>query len=738
MANDISITISAKDDYTQAINTMKTANQSFSKDLTGLQAKLTELNKTKAVLKVDTDKALNALKKAEDQYKSTGKAADKMKLQLAGAKYENANRNLSLVSDHAKQAEKDIVSFTDTVNRTANLPKIKGQATELVLKTLNEVAVTRIGSALGQEAGIMVDSVSSMAITGATIGSLAGPMGTAVGAVVGGGLGYVQGQNEIFKNKDEAFKNYYSGLYNDTMIAQNQSLSNGTNIAAIKEADKIPFSTLLGSPEKADSFMASMTEFAESTPFSYNDLSNISKALLAYGYKQKEIIPLLQNIGDAGAALGISNDDIKNIAVTIGGIQASKYASLGSLNTLEDKHIDVWGALTKEFNKSKDAMKQMAQDGLIPGERAAKAIANSLGKDFNGSMGKESKTYSGLKDKIEKKKGSLDSSMGDGYFSVRKVGMQEQDDWLSGTNGKLMKDAYDKIGQWKASLENLSEQYERDAISSVMSGNISNSFNNSKQKSKLIRLAGEYRGAQLEYNEGTKHGDQKEKQKANANMGRIIAEAQAIAKNEYNASDGAQLELETQKTIAENIKNDAGLQTMYWDAGYTMMQQFTKGMDSVVKESENLPYLLQSPQQRREESYKTFVNWVHKTFNGEDGNTKNDRSQPTNSKQKTNTTSAKDTKKQLPYWASTSPNPLPSPSSNAYGLTRVPYDNYPALLHEGERVLTAGQSRSLDKKKGASVRVTGNTFVVREEGDIERIAHEIAKLFNSAYQLAEG
>ncbi len=37
-------------------------------------------------------------------------------------------------------------------------------------------------------------------------------------------------------------------------------------------------------------------------------------------------------------------------------------------------------------------------------------------------------------------------------------------------------------------------------------------------------------------------------------------------------------------------------------------------------------------------------------------------------------------------------------TGHATGLQRVPYDNYPALLHEGERVLTAQEARSYNRK----------------------------------------
>lgn len=61
--------------------------------------------------------------------------------------------------------------------------------------------------------------------------------------------------------------------------------------------------------------------------------------------------------------------------------------------------------------------------------------------------------------------------------------------------------------------------------------------------------------------------------------------------------------------------------------------------------------------------------------------------------------------------------------SYASGLGRVPYDEFPALLHTGERVLTAAEARSYGAGGGgANVTVSGNTFVVRQESDIDAIA----------------
>lgn len=64
---------------------------------------------------------------------------------------------------------------------------------------------------------------------------------------------------------------------------------------------------------------------------------------------------------------------------------------------------------------------------------------------------------------------------------------------------------------------------------------------------------------------------------------------------------------------------------------------------------------------------------------------------------------------------------------HAFGLDRVPYDDYPALLHEGERVLTASEARAQDAGQGASpvqITITGNYFT----GTPEEMADQLAEI----------
>lgn len=92
----------------------------------------------------------------------------------------------------------------------------------------------------------------------------------------------------------------------------------------------------------------------------------------------------------------------------------------------------------------------------------------------------------------------------------------------------------------------------------------------------------------------------------------------------------------------------------------------------------------------------------------------------------------------------------PTMQTHAQGLGRVPYNDYPALLHEGEMVLTraeaaayraeqfmrSGARAMMDMRGGTqnsyetrnSQTVNFGTIVVREEADVEKIAKKIAEL----------
>lgn len=71
---------------------------------------------------------------------------------------------------------------------------------------------------------------------------------------------------------------------------------------------------------------------------------------------------------------------------------------------------------------------------------------------------------------------------------------------------------------------------------------------------------------------------------------------------------------------------------------------------------------------------------------------------------------------------------------SAFGTNRVPRNDMPYRLHQGERVLTKNEANQLDKSMLGSngVVVQMNGVTVREEADIKRIARQLLKEMNKS------
>ena len=251
MSRDISIVITAKDNFTQTITTMRSTTQSFNKDMDILRGKINSVNKTKVTIKTDTAKAIKDLKKLETQFAKTGTASDKLKqgmgdINTAASKMEN-------------KAASSMGSF------------LKGFAanggSKLVIDTVSKGATTYMTSALGSEEGTLVENGLNMGIAGAQIGAMAGPVGAAVGAAIGAGLGLINGAIENYAAEDEAFKTYVKNQYQGIVQERSNMSTNASNLAASQENADDP-SSFMGVTKTLNDTMNQMAA-AEGT--AYND-----------------------------------------------------------------------------------------------------------------------------------------------------------------------------------------------------------------------------------------------------------------------------------------------------------------------------------------------------------------------------------------------------------------------------------------------------------------------------------
>ncbi len=651
---DASLVIRAEDRYSEAVRKMSSVTKSFSKDADEMNQTLEALSRQKGPLAASLKDLRKELSEAQKQFNETGDEASRMNLELAQSKYDTAQRNLNLLTRTARDAERQL-SRTGAAGRDAGEGVRSGVnamvgavATSGIGDMVGSLALSAgtfyAGSLLGDAGGTIAGSALQSAASGAAIGTMIlGPgLGTAAGAAVGGLVGGASGWLQTEQSRDDAFTSYVQEAVEGQLEEMDSIRSSGSATAGQREQDQIAFAQRFGSAEAAQSYLDQVRAMAVNTNYTYDEITGYSKSLLN-SYSADETLGVLQTLSDATAGLNLDSSGVSMFIAGLSRMRTTDKVTQEYLNYFSERGLDVYDALSRSTGADKSQIAGMVTDGDIGGVEAAQAILDYIQAEFGGLSEKLATTYDAMVDNLGDAEANLNARMGEGYNEARKAGLQAQMDWLESDQ---LGEAYEAIGAWKAELENAKEQYIRDAVNEAMSSE-------------------DYQTAQAE-------GDA-------AEMGRIIMQAKINGMNEYNANEGKDEVLAQELALIEGVREDTALSDAYWDAGYTLGQEFSKGRAAGMS--------------------------------GGAGEDSGDFTDPTSANYS-------------PIMMAYSGLDVPG---YATGLDRVPYDNYPAILHEGERVLTASQARSYDRGGGAGggIVINMNGAVIREESDIEKVAQAL-------------
>ena len=649
MMPEASLVIKAEDRYSEAVRKMAQTTKTFNKDVDALEEQLHQLSTQKVSLKVDLDKAQKALKDAQKQFAATGDEADGLKMQLQQANYDNIRRNFDLVTRAARDTQRQL-DKTGTAGKNAGTAVQSGVSAmvgalatsgigNMVGQLLEEGAGIAATSLLGSGGGTVVSNALSSAASGAAIGTMIAPgVGTAIGALAGGAVGVLTGASQVEENRDESFKSYVQESVEGQLSEMDSIRASGSSTAGQREQDQIAFAQRFGSEEAAQSYLGQVRAMAVNTNYTYDEITGYSKSLLN-SYSAEETLGVLQKLSDATAGLNLDSSGVSMFIAGLSRMRTTNKVTQEYLNYFSERGLDVYDALARGTGADKSQIAGMVTDGDIGGTEAAQYILDYIQEEFGGLSEKLASTYDAMVDNLGDAEANLNARMGEGYNEARKSGIQAQMDWLESDQ---LGEAYEAIGAWKAEMENAKEQYIRDAVNEAMDSE-------------------DYQTAQAE-------GDA-------AEMGRIIMQAKIQGMNEYNANEGKDEVLAQELALIEGVRSDTSVNDGYWDAGYTLGQEFSKGRLAGMRGN-----------------------------TGAGSGRYDARMDPSSSEYD-------------PAYAFT---------GYATGLERVPYNNFPALLHEGERVLTAREARNYARGGGSGgIQITMNGTVIREEADIDRVAQRL-------------
>lgn len=320
--------------------------------------------------------------------------------------------------------------------------------------------------------------------------------------------------------------------------------------------------------------------------------------------------------------------------------------------------------MLENYAKRDDAYKDYVSkqfSGIMEERSTRTANASALAAGKENPEDPSSFTYK--KNELAGLQESKSSAMGVAYNQARVEGEGGLQDQIE-SNAKYstqLEDVNAKMGEYQAYLENTKDNYKL-ATQTALFGT------DEEFKQETAGLTKEEQDTLADYRneyqaanaDYNKATNEEEQMRAIAKMQEIMDASGSFASNAYAGSEAAQIDQESNEALIQTLQESAVTSKEGWKSVYEISNQLTKGQSSV---------------------------WTKLGF-------------------------FQDPEKQAAGYG-----------PKAYGLNYVPYNNFPAMLHEGERVLTASENRGYGK--GGGVSVTGNNFTVREEADIGKIARAL-------------
>ena len=124
--------------------------------------------------------------------------------------------------------------------------------------------------------------------------------------------------------------------------------------------------------------------------------------------------------------------------------------TLGVLQTLSERGVDVYQALANSTGKDKSKIPEMVTKGKISGADAAEAILTYINETYGGLSDKLATSYDALTDNLSDVQADIDSAMGEGYNEERSKSIAAQIESYGGELGDALQEANKAI---RAGLE---------------------------------------------------------------------------------------------------------------------------------------------------------------------------------------------------------------------------------------------------------------------------------------------
>lgn len=175
----------------------------------------------------------------------------------------------------------------------------------------------------------------------------------------------------------------------------------------LQQAD-IGFTTMLGSSQKAGTFLKGLQDFAKTTPFEFGDLVSQAQQMMGMGIAAKDVVPDLKALGDSVASIGGSAQQVDSVTLAFDQMSAKSTLDMGNMQQLMQNGVpSALKILADHYHKTTGEMIQMISTGKVQSSEALPALVQGIEKGtsataaLGGMMDKQSQTMAGALSNIK-------------------------------------------------------------------------------------------------------------------------------------------------------------------------------------------------------------------------------------------------------------------------------------------------------------------------------------------------
>lgn len=168
----------------------------------------------------------------------------------------------------------------------------------------------------------------------------------------------------------------------------------------------------------ANEMYDALLKIAKASTFAQESIVSAGQTMVAMGIDGKKTAKYMQLVTDAVAGMGGSGADIESLAQAIGKMSNQVTLHTDDLNQLATQGLPVWDVLAKKYNKSKEAVQDMASKGMLPATETLDYLTDALEGNIAGF-----EQWSVAGNALSQKGGTLKGALDGLNSSVRSFGL---------------------------------------------------------------------------------------------------------------------------------------------------------------------------------------------------------------------------------------------------------------------------------------------------------------------------